>query len=109
MYWLIDELIVPITHESVFIGKLPYFRSLYFQVSGVTSVIYARTRLKANMKTTIRNPSSSFLLIISFDSQNSFKSYHDNSNLANQIHKKIAAFFDDNQLKIRTSLHGEEI
>ena len=101
MYYLIDELIVPTKYQSVFLKKLPYFRRLYRAVSGVTSVVY--------LKTILPRHKNSYLLIITFKTQHHFQNYHDNSDIARQIHLKISRHFGGKQLSIKLSLHGLDI
>lgn len=107
MYILIDEIVVPQKYQTQFIKKLPFFRKLYKNITGVMSVTYAHTTLRALKNKTSINPKNSFLLFISFINQSSFQAYHDHSTHAKNIHAKIAKYVGGKQLPITISLHGE--
>lgn len=108
MYWIIDEICVPKKYRADFIKRIPYFKKLYLDIKGITSVTYCTTKLKDIGNIIYKNPEDSFLLIITFDKQSSFKTYHDNSTLARETHTKISKYFGGKQLQINTSIHGDD-
>lgn len=123
MYLLIDEILVPLKYQEVFLHHLPKFKNLYLKVPGVTSATYLKTTLEAFEEPRAReilgsgakhliisiNPKNSYLLMIVFKSRKFFEAYHDNTALSKTIHRKIAFYFDGKQLTIRAALHGEKI
>lgn len=123
MYLLIDEILVPLKYQEVFLHHLPKFKNLYLKVPGVTSATYLKTTLEAFGEPRAReilgsgtkhltisfNPRNAYLLLIIFKSKKYFEAYHDNTILSKKIHRKIAFYFGGKQLTIRAALHGEEI